>query len=76
MDWLAWLLLGIAAAGVIVAVLSAVMLSSAIDQRQEAVNDGTSGTAAQARGVERVHLVAGRGDLAQGRVEAAQAAHE
>jgi hypothetical protein len=35
MDWLAWALLGIAALGVFVAVLSAVMLSSAIDQRQE-----------------------------------------
>jgi hypothetical protein len=35
MDWLAWLLLGIPALGVFVAVLSAVMLSSAIDQRQE-----------------------------------------
>ena len=35
MDWLAWLLLGIAAAGAFVAVMSAVMLSSAIDQRQE-----------------------------------------
>lgn len=76
MDWLAWLLLGIAAAGVFVAVMSAVMLSSAIDQRQEAVNDGASGTACQARGVERLHLVAGRGDMASPRAEAAQAAHE
>ena len=35
MDWLGWLLLGIAVVGAFVAVLSAVMLSSAIDQRQE-----------------------------------------
>lgn len=35
MDWLAWVLIGIAAAGVFVAVMSAVMLSSAISQRQE-----------------------------------------
>jgi len=35
MDWLAWVLLGIAAAGVFVAMLSAVMLSSVIDQIQE-----------------------------------------
>lgn len=35
MDWLAWVLLGIPALGVFIAVLSAVMLSSAIDQRQE-----------------------------------------
>jgi hypothetical protein len=35
MDWLVWALLGIPALGVFVAVLSAVMLSSAIDQRQE-----------------------------------------
>ena len=76
MDWLAWLLLGIAVVGAFVAVLSAVMLSSAIDQRQEAVNDGPSGAACQARGVERVHELARRGDLASPRVEAAQAAHE
>ena len=59
--------------------LPAVMLSSAISHRQErweAVNDGASGTADKARGMERVHLVAGRGDLASPRVEAAQAAHE
>lgn len=40
MDWLAWALLGIAALGVFVAVLSAVMLSSAIDQRQERWEEG------------------------------------
>ena len=76
MDWLAWVLLGIAVVGAFVAVLSAVMLSSAIDQRQEAVNDGTSGAACQARGVVGVHQLAGRGDLASPRAEAAQAAHE
>lgn len=35
MDWLAWVLVGLAAAVVFIAVLSAVMLSSAISQRQE-----------------------------------------
>jgi len=35
MDWLGWLFAGMVVAGVFIAVLSAVMLSSAIEQRQE-----------------------------------------
>ena len=43
MDWLAWVLLGIPALGVFIAVLSAVMLSSAISRREERWRGGNDG---------------------------------